>query len=182
MATRRRMMSEADQLAAKRVRELWADYQKKHPGISQEVAAARANMTQSAFSQFLKGRVPMRVTPVMKMAKLFGVPPRSIRNDLGDLVYETSLPDQALAAMEPTLQPLTAESLEIARVFQEMTHQTQDFVRELLFHFAIIDKRYPWLRRGRPRSHTYAQFEKWHEDNRQLDLSLQAARIAKKHS
>jgi transcriptional regulator with XRE-family HTH domain len=87
MAKRKRVLTPADRRAAEKVRELWADYQKKNPGISQEVAAERADMGQSAFSQFLRGTVPMRVAPVLKFAKLFGVEPAEIRPDITRLAY-----------------------------------------------------------------------------------------------
>lgn len=91
MPARKRKLTEADKRAAVKVRALWADYKKKNTGISQEVAAERADMTQSAFSQFVLGRVPMRMSPVLKLARLFGVPPTEIRDDLIDLPYSREL-------------------------------------------------------------------------------------------
>jgi predicted transcriptional regulator len=82
MGSRKRTLTDADRRAATKVRALWADYQKKHPGVSQEKAAELAGMGQSAFSQFLRGTVPMRVAPVLKFAQLFGVDPREIRHDI----------------------------------------------------------------------------------------------------
>lgn len=101
MVQRQRILTEADKRAAAKVRALWADYQKKNPGISQDTAAAEAGMGQSAFSQFLRGAVAMRVTPVLKLAKLFGVDPSEIRDDLPDLAYSAARRMPAAAAREP---------------------------------------------------------------------------------
>jgi hypothetical protein len=85
MATRKRKLTEEDMRALKRVRELWSDFKKKNPGISQDVAAARAGFGQSAFSQFLLGRVPIRLSPAIKFARLFGVQPSAIRQELAGI-------------------------------------------------------------------------------------------------
>lgn len=95
------MLTAADERAAAKVRNLWEDFRKKNPGISQEEAALRADMSQSAFSQFLLGRVPMRVKPVIKLANLFGVSPTEIRDDLPELVYAARTNVTRLDAREP---------------------------------------------------------------------------------
>jgi hypothetical protein len=44
---------------------------------------------------------------------------------------------------------------------------------------AVIDKSFPWLRTGRPVSDNYAKFEKWHIENIQAQLTLEAARLTR---
>ncbi len=97
---RKRSLTAADERAAARVRQLWKEFRERHPGISQEQAAEQAGMTQSAFSQFLLGRVPMRVRPIIKFAELFGVPPTEIRSDMPELVYAPGKKIVALEARE----------------------------------------------------------------------------------
>lgn len=178
MATRKRRLTEADKRAAAKVKELWALYKASNPGISQEVAAARAGFTQSAFSQFLLGRVPIRLSPALKLAKLFGVAPTEIRDDLADIPYKITGSSTAsgLVAREPEPRALAPDALEVAQVFSRLQPQTKELMRELLFLFSAVDRHQPWLRRGRPKGESYDQFEKRHEQNMQAMIELAAAR------
>lgn len=182
MATRKRSLTPADLRAAEKLKALWKAYQQQHPGVSQEVAAARAGMTQSAFSQFLLGRVPMRITPVVKLAKLFEVPPHAIRDDLPEMTYSRVQNAPPLELREPG--PLSEDALEIAKVFDRLTPQTRDLVREQVFLYALVDIKYPWLRRGRPKGESYNQFERRAEQNMAATIVLESARKArsKQHS
>lgn len=120
MARRQRTLTEADKRAAALVRALWAEYQTKNPGISQEAAAGRAGMTQSAFSQFLRGTVPMRVTPVIKFANLFGVDAREIRDDLSEVVYRAARETSVQTAREPAMEYRAAEQTHGRRVAERL--------------------------------------------------------------
>jgi transcriptional regulator with XRE-family HTH domain len=166
MAKRERVLTPADRRAAEKVRALWADYQKKNPGISQEVAAARAGMGQSAFSQFLRGSVPMRVAPVLKFAKLFRVEPTEIRPDITRLAYAGARVVEAPRVEEQRGEyNVSDEALEIARAFDQLQPQAKEFIREQVFIYTVIDKQFPWLRHGKPIGKTYQAFERWHENN-----------------
>lgn len=179
MGARKRKLTDEDRRAVAKVRELWADFQKKNPGVSQEAAAARAGMSQSAFSQFLMGRVPMRVTPVIKFARLFGVEPSSIRDDLVNLPYAIGTKATQLEVREPAPLLLPAGALEIAKVFSKLSPQTQEMFRELLFMYSAVDKFYPWLRRGRPKGESYSSYERRLEQNMTAMIELAATRRLK---
>jgi transcriptional regulator with XRE-family HTH domain len=167
MAKRQRTLTDADRRAAAKVRGLWAEYQKKNPGVSQELAASRAGMGQSAFSQFLRGTVPMRVAPVLKFAKLFSVDPTEIRPDITALAYSAAREVDTPHAAQPaaTYGGVSQEALAIARAFDALQPQSREFVREQVFIYTMIDKSFPWLRRGRPVGTSYEQFEQWHKEN-----------------
>lgn len=173
MSSRKRTLTDADKRATAKLRALWADYKKKNPGISQEAAAAKVGITQSALSQFLLGTVPMRLSPVLKLAQLFGVDPTAIRDDLQPMSYVAGTPSQ-LKAAEPST--FSSEALEIARIFDQLEPQTKNLIREQVFIYSVIDKKYPWLRRGRPIGKSYAAFEKWHEANIETMVDLAAQR------
>jgi transcriptional regulator with XRE-family HTH domain len=179
MPKRQRVLTSADKRAAERVRALWAEYRRRNPGVSQEVAAARAGMGQSAFSQFLRGDVPMRVQPVLKFAKLFGVDPPEIRPDIGELALGVAATNEV---REPAPPPYTvsSEALEIARAFDQLQPQAKEFIREQVFIYTVIDKQFPWLRHGKPIGKTYQAFEHWHENNiataRELEKQRQDAK------
>jgi hypothetical protein len=73
---------------------------------------------------------------------------------------------------------LSEEALQIARAFDRMTPQTKDRVREHVFLQAVIDVSFPWLRSGKPVSANYEEFEQWHRDNAQAQLTLEAGRLS----
>jgi transcriptional regulator with XRE-family HTH domain len=128
MKKRDRVLTDADERALEKVRKLWAEYQKKHPDTSQEKAAHEAGMGQSAFSQFLRGAVPMRVSPVFKFAKLFGVKPTEIRPDLAQLAEAGA---QVRAVQEPeAVYSVTPEALEVAKVFDRLNAEARRHVAQ----------------------------------------------------
>jgi hypothetical protein len=57
------------------------------------------------------------------------------------------------------------EALEIARAFDQLQPQAKEYIREQVFIYTVVDKSMPWLRHGRPIGKTYADFEKWHQEN-----------------
>ena len=178
MARRKRTLTAADQRAAERVRALWKQYRDKHPGMTQERAASLAGMGQSAFSQFLLGSVPMRVTPVVKFAALFGVQPSEIRSDLPELAIRGARAAEAKpVAQEPAEAAYRSEpsdeALEIARMWQQLPAERRQWFRDLMALEAIVAKHYPWLMFGRPKRESYNEYERRVES----DLLRLAARL-----
>ena len=47
----------------------------------------------------------------------------------------------------------------------------------MAFMFSIIDRHYPWLRRGRPKGESYDKFEERAEQNYKAEIELAAARL-----
>lgn len=133
MPARKRKFTDADWRAHAKVSALWADFQKKHPRITQEAAAHMADMTQSAFSQFALGRVPIGLSPTLKFARLFGVPPIEVRDDLPDLVY-------SIKSHRPKREPaLGASALEIAQAFTRLQPGTRRLFRKLLLKVSALE-------------------------------------------
>jgi transcriptional regulator with XRE-family HTH domain len=81
----RRIITEADVAAARRLRALWTTYKEKS-GDTQERAGARIRLSQAAFNQYLKGAIALNTKTILKFAQLFGVPPREIRPDIDELL------------------------------------------------------------------------------------------------
>jgi hypothetical protein len=71
---------------------------------------------------------------------------------------------------------VSAEALAIARAFDELQPQAREFIREQVFIYTVIDKSFPWLRRGRPVGASYEDFEKWHKENIALAMKSGAAK------
>lgn len=92
------------------------------------------------------------------------------------ITYEQYLLD-AGATTQPVKvlsDQLSPEAIEIARAFDRMEPQTQAQIRQHVFIYSIIDRSFPWLRIGRPVAASYGQFEKWHEDNLEANLTVKA--------
>lgn len=159
MSARKRKLTDADKRAAEKVRQLWADYKKKNPGVSQETAAGLAGFTQSAFSQFVLGVVPIRVSPALKFAKLFGVSPTEIRADLAEIAYATSGAAKQHAAREPAPGDLSSDALSIARIYEDLEPVTKDRFRDLLIMFSVIDRHYSWVHK-RPKGPSYFELQR----------------------
>jgi transcriptional regulator with XRE-family HTH domain len=84
MAKRKLTPQELD--AAKRLENLWN--QRKHElGLTQEKVAHLCGWgTQGAFSQYLRGRIPLNLDAVLKIAKVIQVEPESIMPEIADLL------------------------------------------------------------------------------------------------
>lgn len=70
---------------------------------------------------------------------------------------------------------ISDEALAIARAFDQLQPQAREFIREQVFVYTVIDKAFPWLRRGRPVGASYEDFEKWHQQNIALAMKGGAA-------
>jgi len=70
-------------------------------------------------------------------------------------------------AREPgtAYRALSDEALQIALAFDQLQSQAREFIREQVFIYTVIDKSFPWLRHGKPIGKSYAEFERWHQEN-----------------
>jgi transcriptional regulator with XRE-family HTH domain len=69
------------------------------------------------------------------------------------------------------LSPL---AIDIARRWSALSSERQDWFRDMIFTMHFVEKRFPAMRKGRPRGETYDRLEAAFErDMRQLKLSLE---------
>jgi transcriptional regulator with XRE-family HTH domain len=92
--------------------------------------------------------------------------------------HGTMLPSksQIVAQDQADYQSISSEAKQIALAWMHLSPATQEVFRELVFVHAAIEQRYPWFRRGRPRSETYDQFEQRIEQNMATLITLAAER------
>jgi len=107
MAKTKRNFSAADRLAASNLAEIWK-LKSSALSLTQEKAAGDLGMTQGAVSQYLHGKVPLRIVAAIKFAKLLKVKPTEIREDLRELTSE-----------------LTPEALDFAQRFSKLKPEQQ---------------------------------------------------------
>jgi transcriptional regulator with XRE-family HTH domain len=85
----KRVFTPADWDAQKRLKTIWEA--KKGPlGLTQENVMEALDMNQSAVSQYLNGKVPLRLAAALKFSRLLKVKPTEIRPDLAELTSEVS--------------------------------------------------------------------------------------------
>lgn len=164
-----RNITEADKRAASRLSELWRVYKKKNPGESQESIGSRAEMTQSAVSQYMRGAIPLNLEAVLKFAALFNVPPATIRDDIPELAKHTVLP---LLVKQPPARydNLSSDALDIAKAWSLLPAGRRQCIKDQIFLEAAVIKHFPWFQMGRPQGETYNEFE------RRIETSVAALR------
>lgn len=68
-----------------------------------------------------------------------------------------------VARQEPAAYALTDEAREIALAWARLSPDTRVMMRDILFMLSLAERRFPWLRRGRPGGETYDQWEERQE-------------------
>ncbi|WP_234495841.1 helix-turn-helix domain-containing protein [Vibrio maritimus] len=76
-----------DPVVLQKIRSSWDDY-KQATGMSQAKAAEALGMNQSAFSQYLRGSVPLNVSFIAKFARLVNQEPTFFDEDLAMMGYQ----------------------------------------------------------------------------------------------
>jgi plasmid maintenance system antidote protein VapI len=125
---KRRNLTDHEKACATRAKGLWL-VKKEKERISQIVAGDALGMTDSAFNQYINGKIPLNTDIVARMANYFGVSPRAIDPlwlNVGSESMETELLDMlndySRAEFLANLQKVAAktppaDALKIARYF-----------------------------------------------------------------
>lgn len=96
MNARRRKLTPEEEADAHRLQKEWA--RKKKDGMTQEAVSAMCGWeSQSAFSQYLNGVIPLNLEAVLRIARAIEVVPSDISPRLSELLPTSSLSPKALA-------------------------------------------------------------------------------------
>lgn len=77
-----------------------------------------------------------------------------------------SVPGLGVREHEPPHYPgASGEALQVAAAWDKLSPNAQEWMRDMIFIVATAERKYPWLRRGRPKSETYDEFERRMEQN-----------------
>lgn len=87
MQRKRRALTPEEADDAERLRAVWFR-KNRELGLTQEVAAAECGWTQGAFGHYLRGRVPLNLEAVLKIARVLQISPAEISPRLTNLLYE----------------------------------------------------------------------------------------------
>lgn len=120
MSDRKAKPTEADQQAAARLRAIW-DSIPRDRRPTQEQAAEKLNVNQSAISQYRNGYIPLNARAVVLFAELLGCRPTDIRDDLPELAPLRNRVNEPA----PTYQaaPELPSEIELNRAWRELPHK-----------------------------------------------------------
>lgn len=157
---RKRSLTDSDRAAAARLNSLWAVYKQKNPRLSQEAAAEQIGITQSAFSQYLRGTIALGVGAALKFAKLLRVHPHEIRDDI-ELPLEAT-GRRAVEVQEPAsfYSVPSPEAAELADAWSALPSDRRRNYRDLIFLELAVCKHVPWLRIAAPQKRSHQDFER----------------------
>lgn len=86
----KRNITEADRQAALRLQRIW-EHKRQALNLTQEqVAHSCGWSTQAAFSQYLRGKIPLNTDTVLKLAKVLQVAPQEIMPEVAELLAAQS--------------------------------------------------------------------------------------------
>jgi transcriptional regulator with XRE-family HTH domain len=141
---------------------------REHAGLSQKQLEERAGVSQKTISKIERGDQDSS-TQVVQLARHLGVNASWLATGEGDMITKP------LGAQQPPAeyQTLSEESLEIARMWDQLAPDRRDWFRQLMALEAIVAKHYPWLMFGRPKRESYNEYERRIE----RDLLRLAARL-----
>lgn len=131
--------------------------------LSQAALAARLGVKQQAV-QYLES--PKNKASGSKhtnaIAQACGVSADWLASGKGPAPDETRLEARQAAAPYGALSP---DAIAVAEAWMKLSTDTKSWTRDVVFMLAAAERKYPWLRRGRPKSETYDEFERRMEQN-----------------
>lgn len=144
--------------------------------LSQAELARRLGLKQQAI-QYLEDRKnnARGSKHTAGIARECGVDPNWLSSGQGQMlrVDAAKQPEAAYAA-------LSTEAREVALAWSRLSLELQGWLREIIFMLATVEKKYPWLRRGRPKGESYDQYERRVEQNFEAMVQLAADREKKR--
>lgn len=150
-----------------------------HAKISQPELARRVGIKQQSI-QYLEN--PKRSATGSRytgaIARELGVDATWLATGKGEML------PAAMEAREESAgyEVLPKAAREIAIAWAKLSPGMQEVFRELIFVHAFIEKKYPWLRRGKPKSTEYDDWERHQEQNMEAMIQLAADRTIRAKS
>lgn len=136
--------------------------------LSQKQLEDRSGVSQKTISKIERGDQEGS-TQIAMLARACGVRTDWLAAESGPMLAS----QQAANEPEPTpYDKLTPDAFELARVWSMLPAETRVMLRDLVFMLLLADRRFPWLRRGRPKSETYDEWERRQEQNFAAMLKL----------
>lgn len=120
--------------------------------------AKAANVTREMARRYTEGKAVPDVNKMKVIADWLNVRLAWLRDGEGAKRGESNLAQQPSAKYD-----VGEEALEVARVWSRLSDDIRYMLRDQIFMLALAERRFPWLRRGKPSGETYAQWERRQE-------------------
>lgn len=147
-----------------------------HAKISQSELARRAPPLKAQAIQHLENpkKKAQGSKYTLALARACGVDPDWLASGKGTMLH--ALAGRA-AEHVAAYEAISVDAQQIAIAWSELSPDRREFFRELIFIEASLEKRAPWMRRGRPKNETYDAWEKRQEQNFAALVSMVASRL-----
>lgn len=137
---------------------------REHAKISQPELARRLDVKQQAISYLENPKSAARGSKyTAAIARECGVNADWLASGRGSML--DGIEHTRAEQLRATYDALSDEAKQVAIAWSNLSPDMQASTREILFMLATAEKRYPWLRRGRPKGESYADYERRMEQN-----------------
>lgn len=126
-------------------------------GVDVAPLAQIATVTREMARRYTEGKAIPDPNKMQVIAAGLGVRIAWLRDGEGDK-HDAR---RELVAAQPVAEyrTLSQEALQVALAWSKLSPDTRTTMRDVIFMLSLGEKRFPWLRRGRPEKETYAQWE-----------------------
>ena len=140
-------------------------------GVDVAPLARAAQVTREMARRYTEGTAIPDLNKMSLIAQWLDVRLAWLRDGEGEKRVSARL---ATTAQEPAGEygTLPNEALQVAIAWSKLSPDTRATMRDVLFMLSIGERRFPWLRRGRPEGETYDQWEHRQEQNFQAMSQL----------
>lgn len=147
---------------------------REHAGLNQTELAARLHVKPQAI-QYLENEIKLARGSkyTASIARICGVDAHWLATGEGSMALGARTAREATASYEA----LSDEARQVALAWSNLSPANRHWVREMVFILAAVDTRFPWFRRGKPSSKSYAAYERGIEHNYQAQVMLAAGKI-----
>lgn len=129
-------------------------------GVNVVPLSKAANVTREMARRYTEGTAIPDVKKMQTIADWLGVRLPWLRDGDGPMRTHHMVGEPATH-----YEGLTEEGREVALVWQSLPPDLRETMRNVLYLLRLGVRRFPWLVRGRPRSETYAEWERRQEQN-----------------
>jgi transcriptional regulator with XRE-family HTH domain len=142
-------------------------------GVDVGPLAKVAKVTREMARRYTEGTATPDVNRMKLIADWLGVRLAWLRDGEGPQFAEGNTARQPGATYA---NGLSEEAREVALAWQKLAPDTRTTMRDVIFMLSLGERRFPWLRRGRPTGETYIEWERRQEQNFAAMSRLQADR------
>ena len=133
-------------------------------GVDVGPLAKHIKVTREMARRYTEGRAVPDLNKMKLMAEWLGVRLPWLRDGDGPK-HERRTEVTAVAQQLASYDALSNEAKEVAIAWSRLSPDTRVMMRDVMFMLSLAERRFPWLRRGRPEGETYDQWERRQEQN-----------------